>query len=61
MRILKYFVGSLIISFGILLILLIIVRAVSGGVPVEIANYLLLVWVALAIVILPFAKKIIRV
>ncbi|GJM08374.1 MAG: hypothetical protein DHS20C11_06500 [Lysobacteraceae bacterium] len=61
MKLLKYFAGSLIISFGILMVIVFI--AVSFGVdaPQEILRYLLLTWVLLAICIMPFAKKIIRV
>jgi hypothetical protein len=61
MKILKYFAGSLIISFGLLLFLSILIRATGIGLPNEVSRYLLLIWVALAVFILPFAKKIIRV
>lgn len=61
MKLLKYFIGSLIISFGILLVIGVILRAAEVQVPDVIGDYLLVVWISLAIVISPFAKKIIRV
>ena len=61
MKLLKYFIGSLIISFGILLVLGVMLRAAGVQVPDVIGDYLLIVWVGFAIVIMPFAKNIIRV
>lgn len=61
MKLLKYFAGSLIISFGILLVIGVVLRAAEVQVPDVIGDYLLIVWISLAIVISPFAKKIIRV
>jgi len=61
MKLIKYFFGSLIISFGILMVIAIIVRSFGIDVPHEISRYLLLIWVSLAILILPFAYKIIKV
>jgi hypothetical protein len=61
MKIIKYFVGSLIISFGILMVIGIAMAGLRINFPEGTGNYLLLIWISLAIVILPFSKKIIRV
>lgn len=61
MKLLKYFSGSLIISLGLLIVLAIIVRAIGISLPPEISRYFLLAWVLLAIIIMPFTSKIIRV
>lgn len=61
MKLLKYFSGSLIISFGILMVIAMLVRSIGIDLPDGISRYLLLIWVSLAILLIPFAKKIIRV
>ncbi len=61
MKLLKYFAGSLIISFGLLIVLLLIVRAVGIEMPHEFSRYMLLIWASLAVILLPLAKKIVRV
>lgn len=61
MKYLKYFIGSLIISTGIVLVVAIMMRAADAKAPAIIGDNLLLTWIALAIVIMPFAKNIIRV
>ena len=60
-KFLKYCVGSLIISFGVLLVIAIIMRGIGIQIPDEVSRYSLLIWVSLAVLILPWAKKIIRV
>lgn len=60
-KLLKYFVGSLIISFGFLMVLAIIMRGIGIQVPDEVSRYSLLIWGSLAVLILPWAKNIIRV
>ena len=60
MKLLKYFAGSLIISFGILLVIAILLAGLRIEPPEDMADYLLFIWISLAIVISPFAKKIIR-
>ena len=60
MKLLKYYLGSLIISFGILLVLTVVLGSMQIKVSEVIINYLALIWALLAVVILPFAKKIIR-
>jgi len=61
MKLIKYFIGSLIISFGILLVIAVMVRAAEVQVPESISDKFLLIWFGLALVITPFAKNIIRV
>ncbi|MBT8142006.1 MAG: hypothetical protein HKN88_03455 [Gammaproteobacteria bacterium] len=61
MKYLKYFAGSLIISFGILLVVAVVVAAGEIKMPDNTGDYLLYIWIGIAIVIMPFAKKIIRV
>ena len=60
-KFLKYCIGSLIISFGVLMVLAIVMRGIGIQIPDEFARYSLLIWVSLAVLILPWAKKIIRV
>ncbi len=60
MKFVKYFVGSLIISGGIVLLLAIFTRGMQLTVPGYIADHLLFIWIGLAVVISPFAPKIIR-
>ncbi len=38
-KLLKYFAGSLIISFGVLIVISLIVRAIGIALPSEIARY----------------------
>ena len=61
MKLVKYFVGSLIISFGVLMVLAIMARGIGVDIPDELASYAILVWLALAVLILPWAKNIVRV
>jgi len=61
MKFIKYIAGSLIISFGILLVVVILLRSLQLEAPKDITFYLGLAWVLLAIVIYPLAKKIIRI
>lgn len=61
MKLLKYFAGCLIISFGLLMLIVFAAGAFGVDATNEILRYLLLAWVLLAICIMPFAKRIIRV
>jgi hypothetical protein len=61
MKFLKYMAGSLIISFGILFVLIILLRSLQIQAPNDIFTYLGLAWVGLAIILYPVAKKFIRV
>ncbi len=61
MKLLKYFAGSLILSFGVLMVLAIVIRAIGVNLPSEFARYLPIVWFLLAVLIFPLAKKVVRV
>lgn len=56
----KYVIGSLIISFGIILIALMVLMAAGVKAPENIMKYLGLTWGFLAIATYPLARKIIR-
>ena len=56
----KYILGSLIISFGILLVVVILLMSLNLKVPEGGAKYLLLAWGVLAIFTYPLAKKVVR-
>ena len=56
----KYLIGSLIISFGILFVAVVVLMSMNVQAPDNVVNYLGLAWVVLAIFTYPFAKKIIR-
>ena len=61
MKLLKYFIGSLIMSFGVLIVAAVLLMALQIQLTEGLTRYFLLLWVLLAIVILPFAKNIIRI
>ncbi len=56
----KYIIGSFIISFGILLVLVLILGSLKVKAPDNIMTYLGLAWVVLAIFAYPLARKIVR-
>lgn len=56
----KYIIGSLIISFGLLLVLVAVSIAMNVQVPEDGMKYFMLVWGGLAILTYPLAKKLIR-
>lgn len=56
----KYILGSLIISFGILFVAVILLRSLSVPLTESIMKYLGVAWPILAIVTYPLAKKIVR-
>ena len=61
MKYIKYTAGSLIISFGIILVVLILLNALHIEPPEDIARYLGIAWILLAIATYPLAKRIVRV
>ena len=61
MKYVKYMIGSLIISFGFLLVLVVLVRAMGIEAPTDIMLYLGIAWLVLAILSLPLAKRLVRV
>lgn len=56
----KFIIGSLIISFGVLLILVIVLNAMGVKAPDDVTKYLGLAWVGLAVALYPLARRIIR-
>jgi len=60
MKYINYIIGSLIISFGILFVTVIVLRLLQVEAPEDVMTYLGLAWVLLAIFTYPLAKKIVR-
>ena len=56
----KYIIGSLIISFGILLVGMIVLMAINIRAPENGLQYFGIAWLVLAILVYPFSKKIVR-
>jgi len=56
----KYIIGSLIISFGILLVGIIVMMAINIRAPENGLQYFGIAWITLAVVVYPFSKKIVR-
>lgn len=56
----KYIMGSLIISFGILFVAVLLMISLNVQAPEGVMKYLAWAWVILAIVTYPLAKKLIR-
>ena len=56
----KYIIGSLIISFGILFIAVVVLMSMNVQGPEDTAKYLALAWALLAILTYPLAKKLVR-
>ena len=56
----KYIIGSLILSFGILFVAAVMLISLGVQAPESVINYLGLAWALLAIVTYPLAKKLVR-
>jgi hypothetical protein len=56
----KYIIGSLIISFGILFVVVLLLISLNVQAPENVMKYLGWAWALLAIVTYPLAKKLIR-
>jgi len=56
----KYFLGSLIISFGIMLVSIILLISLQVKAPENSLQYFGFAWLILALVCYPLAKKIMR-
>ena len=56
----KYIIGSLIISFGILFVAVLMLMSLTEQPPENIMKYLGLAWALLAIISYPLARKLIR-
>ena len=61
MRFLKTYIGSLIISVGVLFVIGIVFRAAGFKLPEIVTSHLLETWLVMAIAIYPIARKIVRV
>lgn len=56
----KFIIGSLILSFGVLLVSIIVLMSMNVKAPDDVMVYLGIAWCGLAIVMYPIAKKIVR-
>ena len=56
----KYIIGSFIISFGILFVIVVALISLKVEAPENVMQYLGIAWVLLAICTYPLAKKIVR-
>ena len=56
----KYVVGSLIISFGVLFVVIVLLTSVGLQAPENTLKYMGLAWVLLAAATYPLSKKVIR-
>jgi len=56
----KYIIGSLIISFGIIFVAVVVLMSLNVQAPESVMKYLGLAWALLAIFTYPLAKKLIR-
>lgn len=56
----KYLVGSIIISFGILVVAVLVLASMNIQAPEGSMKYFSLVWFVLTIICYPLAKKLIR-
>ena len=61
MRFLKTYIGSLIISVGVLFVIGIVFRAAGLKLPEIVTSHLLETWLVTAIIVYPFARKVVRV
>ena len=57
----KYILGSLIISFGVLLVVVIVMMSMNIKPTGDVLKYLGIAWLVLAVLAYPIAKKIVRV
>lgn len=56
----RYIIGSFIISFGILFVLILVLNAAGVKAPKGSMEYLGIAWLVLAIISYPIARKIMR-
>jgi len=57
----KYIIGSLILSSGIMLIIVVMIAALQLKTPPEnLMQYLGITWLVLAVIMYPLAKKVVR-
>jgi hypothetical protein len=56
----KHIIGSFILSFGVLFVLIIIMGGLKIKAPDNVMSYLGIAWVVLAIFMYPLSRKIVR-
>ena len=56
----KYIFGALIISFGILFVMVVLLVSLNIPLTENVMNYLGIAWIVIAIIVYPFAKKVVR-
>lgn len=56
----KYIIGSLIISFGIIFVILLILVGIRVKAPANALEYLAAAWILLSVLCYPLARKLIR-
>jgi len=56
----KYVLGSLIISFGFIFVVILLLRSLNVQAPDDVMEYLGWAWALLAIIAYPLAKKLMR-
>lgn len=56
----KHIIGSIIISFGILIVLVLVLITLKVQAPENVMTYLGLAWIFLAIVSYPIARRVVR-
>ncbi len=56
----KYIIGALIISFGLLFLIVVVLNAMGIRAPDNSLQYMGIAWAVLALLLYPVAKKIIR-
>ena len=56
----KHIIGSIIISFGILIVLVLMLITLKVQAPENVMTYLGLAWIFLAIVSYPIARRVVR-
>tara|TARA_R110002074_G_scaffold141483_3_gene287920 strand:+ start:15 stop:194 length:180 start_codon:yes stop_codon:yes gene_type:complete len=56
----KYILGSLVISFGIMFVVVVLLISINLTLTEDILKYLALAWGLLAVAVYPLSKKIIR-
>ena len=61
MRFIKAYIGSLIISFGVLFVVGAALMAMGIGLPDIVANHMLETWLITALILWPLAMRIVRV
>ncbi len=56
----RYILGSLILSFGALFVLIVVLNSIQVKAPDNVLQYLAIAWAVLAVIMYPVAKKVMR-